>query len=483
METHILSIGEILHIMQGMVRTRIAPSPTGYPHIGTIYQALFNYAFAKRHEGRFIVRIEDTDRVRFVEGAEEKIFAALDWFGLSEDESPRKGGEYAPYKQSERLSLYQKYAKQLVEEGKAYYCDCTPERLDEVRKKMQSEKKTPMYDRHCRDLGKTEGVIRLKIIPDQTYTWTDGVRGDMTFATTKEGDYLIDDQVLLKSDGFPTYHLAVVIDDHLMEITHAVRGEEWIPSTAKHVILYHYFGWEKEMPLFFHTPLLRNPDKSKLSKRHGHTDVTWYREEGFLPEAILNFLGLMGWTHPEEKELFSLDEFIKLFDLKDIRAVGPIFDLTKLTWMNGEYIRKMSVDELATALKTYYSDFEEQKKVIDTIDEQKFAAIVTIAQSRMSTLKEFYPLIQLFSSSARFTIATSSDKEVAGSLQAEFEKIADWNKDTLLDALRVVLKKHSIRMPILYTIITGQERGLPLPESLEILGKETVLSRLENVLL
>jgi len=461
--------------MQGMVRTRIAPSPTGNPHIGTIYQALFNYAFAKRHKGTFVVRIEDTDRVRFVEGAEDKLYSSLDWFGLVEDESPRKGGEFAPYKQSERLELYKKYAEQLVREDKAYYCDCTPERLDEVRKKMQSEKRTPMYDGHCRELGKKSGVIRLKIIPGQTYTWRDGVRGEITFETSKGKDPLIDDQVLLKSDGFPTYHLAVVVDDHLMKITQAVRGEEWIPSTAKHVILYHYLGWEKEMPLFHHTPLLRNPDKSKLSKRHGHTDVTWYREEGFLPEAIINFLGLMGWTHPEEKEIFSLDEFIHLFDLKDIRVVGPIFDLTKLTWMNGEYIRSMPIDELIKVIKSYYPD-----ATFSSIDDEKLGKIVVLAQSRIDTLKQFEPLIKHFFPKSLFYTDSEEDKAIALSLREELEKVSNWETDTILEALRVVLKKHSIRMPVLYTIITGQERGLPLPESLKIIGKEEVLSRLKK---
>ncbi len=465
-----------------MVRTRIAPSPTGFPHIGTIYQTLFNYAFAKGREGTFIVRIEDTDRARFVEGAEDKIYAALDWFSLTENESPRKGGEFAPYKQSERLDLYQKYAKQLVEDNHAYYCDCTPERLDEMRKKMQAEKRTPMYDGHCRELRKTSGVIRLKIIPKQSYTWIDGVRGEMKFETSNDIQPLVDDQVILKSDGFPTYHLAVVVDDHLMKITHAVRGEEWIPSTAKHVILYHYLGWEKDMPLFFHTPLLRNPDKSKLSKRHGHTDVTWYKEEGFLPQAILNFLAHMGWTHPEEKEIFSLDEFVSLFDLKDIRAVGPIFDLTKLTWLNGMYIREMSVQDLVKALKTYQSEFCEKKDSLDSIAKEKFEEIVALAQSRISTFKEFYPMITQFFSDSQFILTTDTDREVAKSLQEEFEKLKEWNKDTILEVLRNILKKHSIRMPILYTIVTGQERGLPLPESLEILGKPTVLSRLQKAL-
>jgi glutamyl-tRNA synthetase len=456
-----------------MVKTRIAPSPTGYPHIGTVYQALFDFAAAKKHNGTFLVRIEDTDRARFVEGAEERVFAALDWFGLQEDESPRKGGEFAPYRQSERLDLYQKYAKQLVDDGRAYYCDCTPERLDEVRKKLQAEKKTPMYDGHCRELNKTAGVIRLKVMPGEEYSWQDGIRGTMKFQTSASDDNrpLIDDQVLMKSDGFPTYHLAVVVDDHLMQVTHVVRGEEWLPSTPKHILLYKYFNWE--LPLYFHTPLLRNPDKSKLSKRHGHTDVTWYREEGYLPDAILNFLALMGWTHPEEKEIFPLHEFIELFDLKDIRSVGPIFDLTKLTWMNQQYIQMKSDEDLKKLLTDFYPD---AKKLSD----ETFTNLLPLIKTRMKTLKEFIDLASVFFGTTEFQPLQEKEKSVAEDLKKSLGHVDEWKGDIIFEMMKTVMSRHNIKMPLLYKLFTGKERGLPLPQLLEILGKEQSLALLEK---
>lgn len=455
-----------------MVRTRIAPSPTGYPHIGTIYQALFDFATAKKHEGKFIVRIEDTDRARFVEGAEEKVFGALDWFRLQENESPRKGGQFAPYRQSERLETYKVYAKKLVADGKAYYCDCSPERLNEVRQKLQAEKKTPMYDGHCRELNKTAGVIRLKVLPSEKYTWEDGIRGTMSFQTSNEQGYpLIDDQVLMKSDGFPTYHLAVVVDDHLMQITHVVRGEEWISSTAKHFLLYKYLNWE--LPHYFHTPLLRNPDKSKLSKRHGHTDVTWYLEEGFLPEAILNFLALMGWTHPEEKEIFSLEEFIKLFDLKDIRAVGPIFDLTKLTWMNQQYIQMKSDEELKHIITDYYPETK-------NLPEETVTKLIPLIKTRMKTLKEFASLTTVFFSEPQFQTLSREEKEIASALESALQSVDQWMGDTLFETMKSVMSEQSVKMPLFYKLFLGVERGLPLPQILEILGKERSLALLEK---
>ncbi|MEK9179558.1 MAG: glutamate--tRNA ligase, partial [Patescibacteria group bacterium] len=290
-----------------MVRTRIAPSPTGFPHIGTIYQAMLDRAYSLKNKGKFCIRIEDTDQSRLVQGAEQKIYEALDWFGLTEDESPRKGGNFGPYRQSERLPLYKKYAEELVKNEHAYYCFCTPERLDEMRKEQQKQGKSPLYDKRCRSLSVSETlkrvesgerhVIRMKIPNTGTITVPDNTRGDIVFSVEQ-----VDDQVIMKSDGFPTYHLAVVVDDHLMEITHILRGSEWIPSFPKHKLLYDYFGWK--MPIITHTPLITNMDGSKMSKRHGHASVSWYQEEGFLPEAVLNFMSLLGWSHPEEKEIF-----------------------------------------------------------------------------------------------------------------------------------------------------------------------------------
>ncbi|MDP2649327.1 MAG: glutamate--tRNA ligase [bacterium] len=459
------------------VRVRIAPSPTGFPHIGTIYQALFNYSYARKRNGECIVRIEDTDKERYVKDAEDEIFKALDWFNLIEDESSRKGGPYGPYRQSERLSIYQKYAKELIDKGFAYYCFCSKQRLSEVREKMQKEGKQIMYDKFCRNLSKEEVqiklnedlpyVVRLKVPDNEEIIVKDEIRTEILFNTQN-----IDDQVLLKSDGFPTYHLAVVVDDHLMKITHVVRAEEWLSSTPKHVLLYRYFGWD--LPLFFHTPTLRNPDKSKISKRHGHTNVNWYKEEGFLPEAILNFLAHLGWTHPEQKEIFSLEEFINLFDLKDIRPVAPIFDLEKLKWLNGEYIRKSQISNLKIQILERYPELSNINDVI-------FDQFLELAKTRMQTLKDFVLLSKPLTSEQKIKL-DDKEKTLAKKLLDYLSKVEIWKKDEIFLAIKNVLKEKNIKMPVIYKIITGQEKGLPLPESLEIVGKEKTLKRIKSVL-
>lgn len=456
------------------VRTRIAPSPTGFPHIGTVYQALFNYSYAHRYNGQFMVRIEDTDQARFVEGAEEVIFQTLDWFGLVEDESPRKGGQYEPYRQSERLPIYKQYAEELIAKGGAYYCFCSKERLDAMRQQLQAEKKPLRYDKFCRTLSPEDvqqklsnevpHVVRLKVPENTEITVKDEIRGEITFNSEE-----IDEQVLLKSDGFPTYHLGVVVDDHLMKITHVVRGEEWLTSAPKHVLLYEYFDWEK--PLFFHTPVLRNPDKSKLSKRHGHTNVTWYQEAGYLPEAILNYLALMGWSHPEEKEIFSLDEFISQFDLADMKPVGPIFDLTKLTWMNGTYIRDMEDAELKKRLLKFDSK-------IETIDEQLLDSFISIAKTRMKTLAEFMPQVAPFVQKPELTL-TEEEIENKKALKEELEAISDWNTDSILQVLRdFIAKNDGINFKYLYKIILGASQGLPLVDAFVIIGKDRTIDLL-----
>ena len=412
-----------------MVRTRIAPSPTGYPHIGTIYQALFDWAYARKNKGAFLVRIEDTDRTRFVPDAEENIFKSLDWFSLTEDESPRKGGDFGSYRQSERLDIYKKYAQQLVDQGYAYYCDCTPGRLQEIRDRMQKEGKSPMYDKNCRNLNKTSGVVRLKVPERTTITVIDGIRGEISFESST-----VDDQVLIKSDGFPTYHLAVVVDDHLMEITDVVRGEEWITSTPKHWLLYDYFGWTK--PNFYHTPVLRNPDKSKLSKRHGHTNVTWYQEAGFLPETILNFLALMGWSHPEEKEIFSIDEFTQLFELKDLKPVGPIFDLTKLEWMNGMYIRELNTEDLVKRLILF-------DQTLNELPQEQLYGFAEIAKSRMKTFREFRGLIDPFLN--KRTVELSEDQnERKQKLYETLSGLEDWNTENIVEILKSFAQEYEI---------------------------------------
>lgn len=460
-------------LVKSMIRTRIAPSPTGYPHIATVYQALFDYGYAKRFGGKFIVRIEDTDRERLVLDAEEKLYEALDWFGLIEDESSRKDGAYGPYHQSQRLAIYQKYAHELLDTDKAYYCFCSKERLVEIRTRQQLERKPIMYDRFCRNLSPEEvsknlalgksHVIRLKVPDDKIIVGHDEIRGDIEFASET-----VDDQVLVKADGFPTYHLAVVVDDHLMQISDVVRGEEWIPSFPKHVLLYQFLGWD--LPKFYHTPVLRNPDKSKLSKRQGHTNISWYQQEGYLPQAILNYIALLGWSHPEQKEIFSLSEFIQYVDLKDLKPQGPIFDIVKLNWMNGVYIREMKTEDLGKKLLMRFPAYKKLDKGI-------FLDIVDMAKTRLETLKAFDQLACHFITYQKHPL-TDQEKPIAKDLHDRLSSLDSWTAEKILDICRGILKSHSIKMNILYTILTGSERGLPLPESIVLLGRDQTLNRL-----
>lgn len=456
-----------------MVRTRIAPSPTGLAHIGTAYYAIYNYAFAKQNKGEFIVRIEDTDRTRFVEGSEKVIFDALSWLGIPHDEGPDMGGKYAPYRQSERLDIYKKHAEELIEKNHAYYCFCTPERLDKIRKAMQERKEIPRYDRHCRSINTSEAkkrvengekhVIRM-IIPDgETIAWDDLVRGKIEFNSD-----IIDDQVLLKSDGFPTYHLAVVIDDHLMKISHVMRGEEWISSGPKHILLYKFFGWEA--PRFAHMPLLRNKDKSKMSKRKNDVSIFSYKDKGYLPEALRNYLCLMGWSHPDEKDIFSFEEYIKTFSIERIQTTGPIFDMDKLTWMNQQYIQEKSDEEL----KKLIIDFYPKAKELDT---KILDALIPLVKTRMETLKDFEESTKIFFNIPE-VILEANEKELAKELYKELVATESWNHDMIFKAIKKIMEEHKVRMPVFYKIITGAERGLPLPETLEILGKEKTLDLL-----
>ena len=338
------------------VRTRIAPSPTGEPHIGNMYVALFDWAFAHQQGGQFVVRIEDTDRTRFVEGAEQMILDSLRWLGLDYDEGPDKGGPAGPYRQSERLPIYRQHVDRLMAAGRAYRCFCTPERLKTVRDEQQKKGgATTGYDRACRGLDAAESArraaagqphtVRLAVPLEGVTKFSDGLRGEISIENKA-----VDDQVLLKSDGYPTYHLAVVVDDHLMGVTHVIRAEEWIVSTPKHILLYEAFGWP--LPAFYHLSLIRNPDRSKLSKRKNPTNVLWYRQEGFLSEAVTNFLGLLGHSMPDGREIFTREEFLKEFSWQRVNTTGPIFDLEKFEWLNGEWIRRLSVADLASRLKS-----------------------------------------------------------------------------------------------------------------------------------
>lgn len=334
------------------VCTRVAPSPTGEPHVGTAYVSLFNWAWARRNGGRFILRIEDTDQGRSLREHELAIIEALEWLGLTADESPKVGGPVGPYRQSERQQMYGQYVDQLLDSGHAYRCFCTSERLEELRAFQKAAKRPTGYDGKCREIEVDESarraaseqhVVRLKVQRGGETRFNDLLRGEIVIQNDT-----VDDQVLMKSDGMPTYHLANIVDDHLMGVTIVMRAEEWIPSSPKHVMLYEAFGWQA--PVFAHVPLLRNADKTKISKRKNPTSLNWYRQQGYLPEALVNFLALQGWSIREQSEEFDLATFVERFDPKDISVGGPVFDMTKLDWLNGEKIRKLPVDELAARI-------------------------------------------------------------------------------------------------------------------------------------
>lgn len=463
------------------VRTRIAPSPTGEDlHLGNLYTALINYLWAKKNQGEFIVRIEDTDRERLIPGAEEKILSTLKQYGLLYDEGPDIGGDYGPYRQSERLAIYKKYALELVKKGKAYYCFCSKERLDEIRKKMLAEKKIPRYDGHCRSLSQKEiaerlaknlpSVIRLKVPPDQKIIVDDLLRGKVSFDSST-----IDDQVLLKSDGYPTYHLAVVVDDYLMKITHVIRAEEWLSSTPKHVLLYQAFGWQ--LPIFCHLPILRNPDRSKLSKRKNPVWASWYLGQGFLPEAVLNYLALMGWAHPEEKEIFSLKELMKVFDLKDIKTVGPAFDLVKLEWMNGEYIRKLKIEDIKLKILEFIGRGYQEKIVEKTIP---------LIQERIKKISDYLPLCEFFfKRPVRYEIDLRNKKDLLKHIYDCLQTIDDWKANVIGEKMQNLAKKLNIKtgefFMYLRVAITGKKISPPLNESMEILEKKECLERIKRL--
>ncbi len=467
--------------MINTVRTRIAPSPTGEDlHIGNVYTALINFVFAKKHAGKFIIRIEDTDRTRLVPHAEEKILSSLEWFGIIADESPKIGGQYAPYRQSERLSLYKEYANKLVANGHAYYCFCSPERLESMRKEQQGKGLPPMYDGLCKTLEakvvaqklkKEKYVIRLNVPDDGTTEFTDLVRGVISFENK-----LIDDQVILKSDGYPTYHLGVVVDDHLMNISHVIRAEEWISSTPKHILLYKFFGWE--LPVFAHGPILRNPDKSKLSKRKNPVWVSWYKEQGYLAEAIINYLALMGWSMPDGREIFSLDEMISQFRLEDVRPVGPAFDLKKLEWMCGEYIRKIEQKKL----KKYILDFYSDKKLSQQLVEKS----IPLIQERIKKLSEYYPMCEfLFSRPSTYEIDLSDRKVWFSNLIPELLHLERWESMEIGKVMQqlVVDKKYksSDFFMAIRIGITGKKISPPLNDAMQLLGKDEVLQRLKGL--
>jgi glutamyl-tRNA synthetase len=466
------------------IRVRIAPSPTGDPHVGTAYIGLINFLYARQRGGKFVLRIEDTDRARFVATSEQMIFDALRWLGLEWDEGPDVGGPFGPYRQSERTEIYREHADLLVANGTAYRCFCTAEELEAVRKQQIAAKVPPRYPGTCRNLAESTlesnlseqkpFVIRMKVPTEGATAFRDELRGEITFNHNN-----VDDQVLMKSDGFPTYHLANVVDDHLMQITDVIRAEEWISSTPKHVLLYQFFGWAA--PRFWHMPLLRNQDKSKISKRKNPVSLVYYREAGFLPGAVINFLGLMGGGMPAElnnaSEKFTLAEMIEHFNIQNIRLGGPVFDLTKLKWLNGEYLRAMTPEGFYEALRT------------TVLSDEYLGEIAALVQTRIETLSEFGNLTNFFFADDILPapeVFLPKKRTIEETLAFAAEQLTvleatDWNAAALEPALKQLGEAKSWTVKenfmLLRAILTGSEMSPPLLESMIIFGKARTLDR------
>ena len=480
--------------MSSNFRVRFAPSPTGEPHVGNIRTAIFDWLLAQRHGGQFIVRIEDTDRARAVDGAVEVIIEALKWLGLQWDEGPDVGGKYAPYTQSERLTLYKKHAAQLVERGFAYKCYCSPERLDAVRKARSKQENASGYDRRCRNLNGEEReqmevelmargespVIRFRMPLEGATTVDDLVRGEVTFENR-----LVDDFIMLKSDGYPTYHLAHLVDDHEMQITHVLRGEEWLPSVPRHLQLYKALGWQP--PLFAHLPIILASDRSKLSKRHGATSLLDYREMGYLPHTMVNFLTLLGWSLDDKTELFTQDALIEHFSIERVSKSGAIFNTDKLDWMNGHYIREMEAADLADALLDFWQAFPPPE--IPELPSRELALkIAPLVQERLKTLRDAAPLVAfLFKDSIEYDaedliqrrMDAESTKRCLQAAHDELTALEAFDAAPIETLLRGMVKELDVKAGQLFGSLrvatTGQRIAPPLFESLEALGRERSL--------
>ena len=474
------------------VRVRIAPSPTGDPHVGTAYIALFNLCWARQTGGKFVLRIEDTDRARSSRESERAIFAALRWLSLNYDEGPDVGGPFGPYRQSERTEIYQREVRKLLDSGHAYRCFCTPERLAQVREAQKAAKGPLQYDGTCRRLDPAEAarraaagephVIRLAVPHEGETSFHDVLRGAITFQ-----NQTIDDQVLLKSDGFPTYHLASVVDDHLMEITHVCRAEEWITSTPKHVLLYRAFGWEA--PEFIHMPLLRNRDRSKISKRKNPTSLDWYRREGYLPEALVNFLALMGYSMADGREIFSLPDMIAGFAWERVNTSGPVFDLEKLDWLNGEYIRALGAKDFAARVRA-------GGYVPAEFTDAQLVAAAWMIQERVKKLSEVAAMEYFWKPlpyDAAELLPKMMDKPLhdaaatAHALRrasAEIESLPEWSTKALEEAARNVSAEIGWKPQELFmslrVAVTGRTVSTPLFETMEVLGREKTMKRLAD---
>lgn len=473
---------------------RFAPSPTGYLHIGGLRTALYNYLFARNQKGRIILRIEDTDRSRFVQGATEKLIETLDWAGFDFDEGPHVGGNSGPYLQSERLNIYNEHINILIKSRKAYYCFCTQERLAALREEQQKQKlPQSKYDKHCLNLSEYEveenlrsrisKVVRLNVEPGKKIIFDDLVRGQVEIESDN-----VDDQVLIKSDGYPTYHLANVVDDHLMGVSHVIRGEEWLSSTPKHILLYDCFGWVK--PAFAHLPLLLNPDKSKLSKRQGDVAVEDYRDKGYLKEALINFVALLGWNYGDDKELYGMDELIEKFSLERVHKAGAVFNLEKLKWLNAEHLRSKADEEILGMLKKELAESDYKAK---TFSDNYLLQIIEVMKPRVNFVNEFITSCTYF-----YEAPTTYDKDVVKkrwkgdsaehliTLRNNFAKLSnpskeDFEKTVTETAEQLNISKgkliHSLRLAV-----SGIGTGPGVYELVMIIGKDESIKRINRTL-
>lgn len=479
------------------IRTRFAPSPTGFLHIGGLRTALFAFLFARHNGGAFILRIEDTDRSRLVEGAEGDIMESLEWIGIGWDEGPDKGGGYSPYKQSERKEIYREHAQRLIEKGNAYRCFCTPERLQNLREEQKRQGADPGYDRHCRNLEAEEreeherrgdsSVIRLKVPLEGETSFDDLIRGRI--AKKNSG---LDDLVLLKSDGFPTYHLANVVDDHLMHISHVIRGDEWISSTPRHVLLYRAFGWEP--PKFAHVPVILAQGGGKLSKRHGATMVREFRERGYLSDALLNFIALLGWALDDKTEFFTMDELIRHFDIERVNKASAVFSHEKLDWFNGIYIRKKSIPELYEELLP----FLKRDMIITSENEAErkgyISRILPLIQERLNHLNDISGLIWFFLDELyeirepKALIPKKGTVDDASTILNRTYELIDsmpaFDEERLEDAMRGLVEELGLKTgQVFMTVrvaITGSRVSPDLFETMVVLGRDVVLGRLQG---
>lgn len=484
------------------IRTRFAPSPTGFLHIGGLRTALYCYLWAKHNDGDYLLRIEDTDRTRYVEGSVENLIKALDFCGVKHDEGPMledgrvvEVGTKGPYFQSDRLDIYKKYINKLLDEGKAYYCFCDKERLENLRQEQIKNKQTPKYDGRCKNISRQEAeerikngesyVIRMALEENRDISFYDEIRGEVTINTND-----VDEQVLIKADGFPTYHFAVVVDDHLMDVNYVIRGEEWLVSTPKHILLYNYLGWQA--PKFAHLPTVLNKNKKKLSKRHDSVAVEDFIQKGYLPEALINYIALLGWSDPEGKEILSMEELIRDFDIERVTKAGAVFDIEKLNWVNAHYIKEKSDEELVALVKPYLL---KEGFVDDGTSEETYIYIIKAIKDKLNYLEESVELTkELFlkadlnnlDEKAKEVMQMETNKTLFENLILLFEKEDALSPEIVQKSLKSIQKEFKIKGKALYMptriAISGIMHGADLTFILSILGKEEVIDRLKTAL-